>query len=123
VAHPRPTAPPPQQQHRPAATTDGWSWSPYYERAREQAQQQSKGMFIFYHSLLEDESARMARLLDTQTVTEMFAGLVHCSMSYAVPRNRQVIATYGVTRSPAFVAVRPDGRYMVREGLINIDDL
>jgi hypothetical protein len=65
----------------------------------------------------------MARLLDTQTVMEMFSGQVHCSLSYAVPRNRQVMSTYEVKRSPAFVSVRPDGKYLVREGLVNIDDL
>jgi hypothetical protein len=122
---PAPSGPGPSAMasNLPTAGGDGWNWSPYYERAREQAQKQGVGMFIFYHSLLEDESARMARLLDTQTVMEMFSGQVHCSLSYAVPRNRQVMSTYEVKRSPAFVSVRPDGKYLVREGLVNIDDL
>lgn len=111
-------APPPPQQVRA-----GWNWSPYHDRARLQASRTGKGMFIFYHSLVEDESARVTRLLETQTVTAMFADMVHCSLAWSSPRNREIMKEYGVAQSPACVAVRPNGTYLVREGAVTIDDL
>ena len=80
-------------------------------------------MFIFYHSLVEDESAQMMRLLKTQTVANLFYDTINCSLAWSDARNRRVMHSYGVERTPAFVAVRPDGTFLARQGPQTVDDL
>ena len=65
----------------------------------------------------------MMRLLQTQTVADLFVDTINCSLAWSDARNRRVMHSYGVERTPAFVVVRPDGTYLARQGPQTVDDL
>lgn len=98
-----------------------WRWD--YQTAEDQAREQGKDLFIFYKWWMSDDSNRMhGEVVASPEVGALLQDTVNLllekdsSTEYA-----QYMGKYGVSSTPAFVIVKPDGSYRVEIGYIPKD--
>lgn len=98
-------------------------WSQDFVRSRIQSQRTNTGLFVFCHSPMSNESLRMDAMLSDTQARSILSGAIKCRVNFSSPDMRQLMADYGVHNAPGYAAIRPDGVFASRQGVISYDDL
>jgi len=114
-------AKPQTRAYRPPRVLDDWSQD--FVRSRIQSQRTNTGLIVFCHSPMSNESLRMDALLSDPQARSILSGTIKCRVNFSSPDMRQLMADYGVHNAPGYAAIRPDGVFASRQGIISYDDL
>lgn len=98
-------------------------WDVDFARARIKSQRLGQGLFVFCHSPVSNESLRMDAMLSGAEAREILRGVIKCRVNWTSPRLREMMARYGVHRAPGFAAIRPNGNFASRQGVVSLGDI
>ena len=113
----------PRPRPRPSTPRPAVDWQTDFARARVASQRSGLGLFVFCHSPTSNESLRMDAFLADPQIRGIFNDAIRCRVNWSDSRVRKLMAQYGVLRAPGFVAIRPDGAFVARQGVVSKTDL
>jgi hypothetical protein len=104
-----------------ATAKPGWRWSNNFERARDRARERNQGLFVFIHDPTDATSARVMRVLQSDAAASLLADTVNCSLPAGA--RAELADTYGIAQLPTCLALKPDGAFATRQGVLTLEDI